>query len=69
MKSNQRYVQEYVRVMNSVDVSEEMTERIIDKCLQQMPENDLDFKIPAIAAISCAAVAAVGKIKRNSHRK
>ena len=73
MKSNQRYIQEYIRAMNSVDVSEEMSRRLVEKCLQRVSEQRGDFKVPAIAAISCAAVAAVAAVgipkMRNNHRK
>lgn len=73
MKSNQRYIQEYVRVMRTLDVSDEMSKRIIDNCYRNVPEHR-SVKAPAIAAISCAAVAAVAavgipKIVRNSRNK
>ena len=74
LKSNQKYVREYIRVMNCVDVKECAVKRIINNCSRYVSDNRIDVKVPAIAAISCAAVAAVAvvgipKIKRNIDRK
>lgn len=73
LKSNQKYIQEYVRVMKTVDISDEMSKRIIDICSNTVVDRRT-VKAPAIAAISCAAVAAVAavgipKIVRSSRRK
>ncbi len=73
MMSNHKYIQEYVRVMKTVDISDEMSKRIIDNCSRRLPERRTT-KAPAIAAISCAAVAAaaavgIPKIVRSNRNK
>ncbi|MGN0568075.1 MAG: hypothetical protein ACI4JR_05780 [Acutalibacteraceae bacterium] len=51
-----------MRIMQSVDISDEATQRIINNCSHRMSGNHTDIKVPAIAAVSCAAVAAVAVV-------
>lgn len=74
LKSNNRYVREYMRIMQSVDISDEATQRIIKNCSQRMNGSHTDIKVSAIAAVSCAAVAAVAvagipRLRRRNGKK
>ena len=72
MKFNNRYVREYARIMRSVDISEAAEKRIIAACARQSRATRARVKKPAIAAISCAAVAVavvgIPKIKKFTDR-
>ncbi len=55
MATNKSYIEEYVRVMNSIDMSSKSKAKLVKKCLPYTHSSRIEKK-PAIAAISCAAV-------------
>ncbi len=68
MATNKSYIEEYIRVMNSIDMSEQSKARIAGKCFPYTHSSRIERK-PAIAAISCAAVlVAVGTVSQKIYK-
>ncbi|MBR6940344.1 MAG: hypothetical protein IKH65_06045 [Clostridia bacterium] len=52
-------VNEYSRVMNSVDMTPEFRQKLIDKCISALPANTFPYKtVIAVSLISGVAIAA-----------
>lgn len=54
MTNNREYVDRYVRMMRSIEPSEELRQRIVSACLAE--QSVLMPSKPAIAAVSCTVV-------------